>query len=208
MFSLGDQIVIEPDGTLIDVFHYGQGSGRDDPNASLQGFMRSTDGGTTWSPPKVISTDPVTAPVDPNTGFPLRTGSDIGGSFPDAAVDPSSGKLYVVWEDNRFSGGAHDDIAMSTSTDEGKTWSQPVKVNQTPVSVPAFTPMVSVLPNGIVAVAYYDLRNDPGNPSTLLTDYFIADSHDGGATFSETRITPTSFDDTFAPIARGYFLGD
>jgi hypothetical protein len=148
--------------------------------------------------------------VDPNTGFPMRTGADIGGGLPDIAVDAGSGKLYVVWEDSRFSG-THNDIAMSTSSDEGRSWSAPVKVNQTPVNVLAFTPSVDVLPNGTVGITYYDLRNDPGNPSTLLTDYFIADSHDGGATWSEARITPTSFDDTIAPLApasRGYFLGD
>ena len=118
------------------------------------------------------------------------------------------GRLYVVWEDSRFSG-THNDIAMSTSNDEGRTWTNPVKVNQTPVPALAFTPGVDVLPNGTVAVAYYDLRNnDPTQPTTLFTDNFIADSHDGGVTWSEARLTPTSFDDTFAPVSRGYFLGD
>jgi hypothetical protein len=83
-----------------------------------------------------------------------------------------------------------------------------VKVNQTPVSVVAFTPSVSVLPNGTVGVAYYDIRNDTGNPSSLLTDYFFADSPTGTAPWSERRVTTSSFDDTFAPISRGYFLGN
>ena len=208
IFSIGNQIVVEPDGTLIDVFHYGKGSGIDQPNASLQGVMRSTDGGKHWSPPITISNNPVTNDVDPDTLFPLRTGADIGGGIPDIGVDPGSGKLYVVWEDSRFSG-THNDIAMSTSSNEGKTWTTPVKVNQTPVPVLAFTPVVDVLPDGTVAVTYYDLRNNTPDPGTLLTDYFIADSHDGGGTWSEARLTPpTSFDDTTAPISRGYFLGD
>jgi hypothetical protein len=207
IFSIGNQIVVEPDGTLIDVFHYGKGSGLDQPNASLIGIMRSTDGGNSWSSPIEVSNNPVTNDVDPNNGTPLRTGADVGGGIPDIAVDPHSGKLYIVWEDSRFSG-THNDIAMSTSTDEGKTWSTPIKVNQTPVPVLAFTPAVDVLPGGTVGVTYYDIRNDPGSASSLLTDYFLADSSDGGATWSETRITPSSFDDTFAPISRGYFLGD
>lgn len=186
--SIGNQIVVEPDGTLIDVFRYGKGSGRDQPNASLIGIMRSTDGGNHWSPPTAVSNNPVTDDVDPNNVVPLRTGADVGGGIPDIAVDPHSGRLYVVWEDSRFSG-THNDIAMSTSTDEGKTWSTPIKVNQTLVPVLAFTPAVDVLANGTVSVAYYDIRDDPGNPSSLLTDYFLADSTDGGATWSETRIT-------------------
>jgi hypothetical protein len=135
--------------------------------------MRSTDGGAHWTPPIEISNNPVVNDVDPNNGVPMRTGADIGGGLPDIAADPGSGKLYVVWEDSRFSG-THNDIAMSTSTDEGKTWSPPVKVNQTPKPVLAFTPNVHVLPNGTVGVTYYDIRNDPGLSSSPLTDYFIA----------------------------------
>ena len=39
--SIGNQIVVEPDGTLVDVFQFGKGSGRDAAQASLQGVMRS-----------------------------------------------------------------------------------------------------------------------------------------------------------------------
>jgi Neuraminidase (sialidase) len=206
MFTIGNQIAVLPDGTLVDVFHYGKGSGRDQPNASLTGVARSTDGGTTWSMPIRISNNPVANDVDPDTGFPLRTGADIGGGLPDIAVDPHSGALYVVWEDSRF-GGTHNDIVLSKSTDGGQTWSAPKKINQTPSPVEAFTPMVDVLPNGTVAVTYYDIRNNTPAPG-LDTDYFVVISHDGGATWQESRITPASFDDTTAPVSRGYFLGD
>jgi Neuraminidase (sialidase) len=206
MFTIGNQIAVLPDGTLVDVFHYGKGSGQDQPNASLTGVARSTDGGKTWSKPIRISNNPVVNDVDPDTGTPLRTGADIGGGLPDIAADPGSGALYVVWEDSRFSG-THNDIALSKSTDGGLTWSAPQKVNQTPSPVEAFTPMVDVLPDGTVAVTYYDIRNNTPAPG-LATDYFVAVSHDGGATWQESQITPASFDDTTAPVARGYFLGD
>ena len=71
----------------------------------------------------------------------------------------------------------------------------------------AFTPAVDVLPTGTVAVTYYDIRNNTPAPG-LLTDYFVVHSHNGGATWSESRITPTSFDDETAPVSRGYFIGD
>ena len=139
----------------------------------------------------------------------MRTGADVGGGIPDIAADPVSGALYVVFEDSRFSGGTHNDIALSKSKDAGLTWSAPIKVNQTPNGALAFTPSVDVLPNGTVGVTYYDLRNNTPDPNTLPTDYFIGHSHNGGATWdAEARITPVSFDDTTAPVARGLFLGD
>ena len=207
MFTIGNQIVVEPDGTLIDVFHFGKGSGIAAPNASFTGVARSTNGGANWSKPIVVSNNPVANDVDPDTGFPLRTGADIGGGLPDIAVDPSSGALYVVWEDSRF-GVTYNDVVMSKSTDDGRTWSSPKKVNQTPPGVEAFTPMVDVLADGTVAVTYYDIRNNTPNPSVLETDAFVVVSHDGGSTWDESRITPVSFDDTTAPVSRGYFLGD
>ena len=138
----------------------------------------------------------------------MRTGADIGGGLPDIAVDPGSGALYVVWEDSRFSG-THNDIALSKSIDGGRTWSTPVKVNQTPNGALAFTPAVDVLPNGTVGVTYYDLRNNTSDPATLpdrlLHRALARRRRDVGG---EARITPTSFDMDTAPFARGLFLGD
>jgi BNR repeat-like domain len=203
--TIGNQLVVLPNGTLVDVYVYFKGVGG--PNQSLEGVQRSTDGGATWSKPIEITNNTVTRVVDPETGVPLRTGSDIGGGLPDIATDPRTGALYVVFEDNRFSGGAHNDIALSKSMDGGLTWSAPVKVNQTTGGATAFTPSVDVLPNGTVAVTYYDWRNN--TPAAgLPTDEFVAVSSNGGTTFTEQRVTPTSFDVENAPVARGYFLGD
>jgi hypothetical protein len=50
--------------------------------------------------------------------------------------------MYVVWQDGRFTGRAA--IALSRSTDGGRSWSTPIKVNQTPLlgnlNDQAFTP--------------------------------------------------------------------
>lgn len=205
--TIGNQIGVLPDGTLVDVFLYFKGLGG--PNQSIEGVERSTDGGATWSKPITITNNTVTPVRDPDTGTPLRTGSDIGGGLPDIAVDPSSGNLYAVYEDNRFSGGDHDDIALSKSTDGGRTWSDPIKVNQSPSGITAFTPDVDVLPNGTVAVTYYDWRHNTPDPNTLPTDQFVVVSHNGASSFEpEARVTPTSFDTATAPNARGFFLGD
>ena len=93
-------------------------------------------------------------------------------------MDSATGALYVVWSDARFSGRAHDDVALSRSTDGGLTWSAPVKVNQTTNNAAAFTPSVHVAGDGTVAVTYYDFRNNTP-VAGALTDYWIAHCHAG-----------------------------
>lgn len=204
LFTTGNQIAVLPDGTLIDVFALERGSGlQPSPNQFTESLMRSTDKGLTWSRVINISTDRSVGVFDPDTGFPVRTGAGL----PDVAVDPSNGTIYAVWSDSRFSGGVRDDVAFSKSTDGGLTWSAPIKVNQTPVPVAAFTPSVEVAADGTIGVSYYDFRNNTPAPGAL-TDAFIVHSHDGGATWTENRLTPASFDIEQAPVSRGYFLGD
>jgi hypothetical protein len=61
----------------------------------------------------------------------------------------------------------------------------------------------------VVAVTYYDFRNNTSDPNTLWTDYFIVHSHNHGLTWgNEARITSTSFDMKTAPFAGGFFVGD
>jgi hypothetical protein len=204
LFTIGNQIAVLPDGTLVDVFELFHGSGvQPSPNQFTESLMRSTDKGQTWSGVIDISTDRSVAVRDPDTGAPVRAGEGL----PDVAVDRSNGTLYVVWSDSRFSGGLRDDVALSKSIDGGHTWSGPTKVNQTPVPVAAFTPSVEVAADGTVGVFYYDFRKNT-SAAGALTDAFLAHSHDGGITWAENRLTPISFDIEQAPVARGYFLGD
>jgi hypothetical protein len=137
----------------------------------------------------------------------------------EAAVDPNSGAIYVVWQDSSF--GPRSSIALSRSTDGGLTWSTPIKVNATPTNIPlgnqqAFTPNVSVNNAGAVAVSYYDFRNSTvDGGATTPTDAWVVHCHaateDCAASSSwdeENRTTDTSFDSRQAPVARGFFLGD
>jgi hypothetical protein len=208
MFTEGNVVAVLPDGTLLDVFEAGKGSGvQPNPNPFTESLMRSTDKGSTWSRVIDISTDQSVGVSDPDTGAPVRTGAGL----PSVAVAPD-GTVYVAWADSRFSGGARDDIALSKSTDGGLSWSEPVKVNKTPAPVAAFGPAVDVSANGTVAVTYYDFRNNTSDPATLPTDDWIVYSTDGGTTFGdEQRLTPASFDMDSAPVApasRGHFVGD
>lgn len=223
--TIGNQVVVLPDGTLINGFNRIQAvSNRDKLRGYNVEIIRSADQGQTWSAPIHINRLLVSEVTDPEAGAscpnpaeagacPVRTGDII----PDFAVDRSSnpktrGNLYAVWMDARFNDGTHDDIVLSRSTDGGRSWSEPVVVDKTPRGVDAFTAAVDVDATGRVAVSYYDFRNDvpdvPGN-RMLSTDFWVTHSDDGGKTFpDENRLTPTSFDMRTAPYARGYFVGD
>ena len=207
-FAIGNQIVVLPNGTLVDVFNLGKGSGIQPSDQYFEAVIRSTDKGLTWSDPIIISKDMSVAVTDPDTGAQVRTGAGL----PDIAVDRSTGTLYVVWADGRFSNGAHDDVALSGSTDGGLTWSPPIKVNQTTNNSAAFTPSVFVAANGTVGVTHYDFRNN--TPAAgVPTDYWLircpstSTNCVSPAGWSETHVAG-SFDMETAPIARGYFLGD
>jgi hypothetical protein len=228
--TIGNQIVVLPDGTLVDGFNYirgsnGQGIARGD-NAAV---IFSTDHGMTWSStPTIIANmgdtgvrdpEPVNCLGDNTPSTPcllVRTG-DI---LPDFAVDAHSGSpgtMYAVWQSHQtatVAGNPVDDtILISRSTDGGHVWSPPVKVNHTTSGKQAFTASVHVAANGDVAVTYYDFRNDTPGDAALSTDYWIVHHHasdpfDSAHFSDESRITPASFNMRTAPYAIGYFLGD
>jgi BNR repeat-like domain len=202
IFTLGNQIGVLPDGTLVDIFANFRGSGRQpSDNQSFQAVMVSRDAGSHWSPPIKIANDVFADTLDPDNGHPVRAGNDI----PDLAVDPRNGTIYAVWADGAFGGGASTNVSLSISTDGGHKWSAPMKVNKSPAGVSAFTPSVAVSSDGTVGVSYYDFRN---NTPGLRTDVWFVQSHDGGKTWTEGDQIGGPFDIATAPDAGGYFLGD
>lgn len=210
-FTIGNQIAVLPDGTLVDAFFLIRGSGvQPSLNQYREAVIISRDKGETWSQPIIVDRHVVAPVTDPDTGQAHRTGDII----PDVAVDTGTGAMYLAWQDGRFTGRAA--IALSRSTDGGRTWSTPIKVNQTPplgnLNDQAFTPSVHVAADGTVGVSYYDFRFNTAGGGTA-TDHFLAHCHAACTSAAswvgnETRVTPTSFDSRRAPVARGFFLGD
>jgi hypothetical protein len=208
--TIGNAIVVDPaTGRLYDFFTVFQSTGS--PNFIPRGlsisFVTSDDGGATWSDPSTVASEQVANDVDPNTGAQLRTAEEL----PSVAIDPRAsggGRLYVVWEDSRFTGGAFNQVVISTSSDAGRTWSSPAVVS-TVTGKPAFTPTVAVNSAGSVAVTYYDLRNlAANNKDTLPTDLWLKTSPAGGGQFGADTHIAGSFDLLAAPFAGGFFLGD
>ena len=194
--TIGAQVVVLPNGDLLDMFVV---FGLTSADVTV---ARSHDRGTTWSAPMVVGSLGTIGVVDVKTGEAVRTGDII----PDIAVDRESGRVYVAWQDARFSGFQRDGIVLAHSDDDGTTWSSATQVNAAP-NVQAFTASVDVTDDGTVGVTYYDFRNDTTDPATLLTDTWLATSRNGGRTWSERRLGD-SFDMRTAPDAGGFFVGD
>jgi hypothetical protein len=229
--TIGNVIVVDPrTGTLYDffdqIFNTGSNAGGN-PNGQHGfnvAFQKSTNEGATWTAPHVISALRSVGVADPNNVNPIpnpdgsfsppapfRTGDII----PEPAIDPRTGALYMVWQDSRFSG--FDEIAISTSTNGGDTWSTPKRVN-TPNGEPAFTASVAVTDSGTsgmpgsVGVTYYQLSNT--SQGSAPTTYFIKAV--AGSAFASTSIDSSvaattiagPFNMLDAPFAGGYFTGD
>jgi hypothetical protein len=199
--TISNQLVVLPDGTLVDLFLHLTNLSQVVPDRGLE-IATSQDHGATWSAPIAIAAAEDVGVFDKDASVAVRGGDFI----PDIAVDPKAGILYVAWEDGRFSGGDHEGIALSVSVDKGQTWSTPAQVNGV-ASVPAFEPKVSVTSTGVVGVLYADLRNDKAGDGAFTTSYWLATSTDHGVHFTETQVG-ADFDLRGANFVGLYFLGD
>jgi len=118
IYSVGynscNQIVVLPDGTLVDVFTFFNAA----TGTTSVEVLESSDKGDTWFGPFMVSSDEAMGVVDARTQASVRTGTGI----PSTAVDPISGTIYMVWDDARFSGNQLEGIAFSKSSSSAPGW--------------------------------------------------------------------------------------
>jgi hypothetical protein len=217
--TIGNVIVVDPrTGTLYDFFDLILSTGPKAPRGTNVAFLSSTDGGNTWSGPTIVSSLLTVGVSDPNNVDPRTNTAPVslrtGDLTPEPAIDPLTGQLYVVWQDSRFNGGSFDEVAISTSTNGGKTWSAPKRVNS-PSGHAAFTPSVAVNSAHTVGVSYYqwEVSTSLGSEPTVyrlkqLTPAQVAAT---SATTLEAVAATTvlgPFNMLDAPFASGYFTGD
>lgn len=158
-------------------------------------YVRSTDGGRTFTAPQ---------PIDP--------GNQRADRPPLLAADPKSNALYMVWyanadANNMVQGFQGDlEIFFRSSDDGGRGWSERVTLNDdqrgpNPTgAVHQVDPGLSLAPNGRIDVAWYDARYSPKvdlstNTERGFQEVFYTSSTDGGRTFTpNVRITDRSID--------------
>lgn len=174
-------------------------------------LRRSLDSGQTWSAPIKIATRLDT--------WGTQDGSRGPGTFRKPpmntlAVDPLTGKLYCVYFDttNIVNGNRNLDLYLTTSTNQGSTWSTPKIINSdaNPPGDQMF-PWLEVDRTGRLHLHFFDTRNTVQNDGVAngMYDNYYAYSDDGGATWSEVRLTPNSWNCNDDGLDRGQqFLGD
>jgi hypothetical protein len=197
--TIGNQIVVLPGDVLLDVFT--QLSDLSSSGSAALAAVSSSDHGTSWSAPLPITSVDAVSTLDPLGNQPVRDAANLF-----SVAVSAGGTIYIVWQDARFSGGQYNGIAMTQSSDGGQSWSTPVQVNADHAT-PAFTPTVTVRADGLLAITYYDFRNDV-TPGAALADYWLVTSSDG-STFKEAHLSGP-FNLELAPDAsgEGLFLGD
>jgi hypothetical protein len=99
----------------------------------------------------------------------------------DRSNGPHRGRAYLIYSDAFDDATPTLNVFLRHSDDGGKTWSAPVRVDDDPTNRTKFFPKMAVdQSTGILAIAWYDARNDA---TDLRTDIFTTVSLDGGLSF-------------------------
>jgi hypothetical protein len=152
----GRQPVIATNGTIVGLV-----MGRDDGVY----FARSSDGGRTFS-------EPVRVARPATLALGLRRGPRIA---------MAAGAIVITAIVGERGGGADGDLVAWRSTDEGRTWSSGIRVNDAIGSAREGLHDLAAGGPNLLAVAWLDLRSKG-------TRIYTAISQDGGRTWSANRL--------------------
>ncbi len=206
--TIANQIIVTPTGVVIDFFT------EIDPTGNIRiGLIHSINKGLAFRQPRYAADILSLGTLTPDAQQPVRDASILF----DVAVDRQNGNLYLVWQDFRLQ--EIEEVAFSMSTDGGNTWSNPLRINKTPINrnllrEQAFLPSIEAGAGGKLAVTYYDFRFDKDNGREATDHWAIFcdpsrnDCRSAASWGNEVRLTTASFDYLNAPVAGGLFLGD
>ena len=173
--GIGTLPLVLPNGDLGIVFTTIAGpppvrpEGESQADAGKLVYTFSAGAGTVPFPGALGFSPIVTIEDDLSNGVRAQRASD---GLPTADVDPTSGRIYVAWDDGRFradtpKASQENDIVYSYS-DDGVQWTPAARVNrpakQTKLSknaVDHFNPMLGVGKNGTLHIAYLQRKEGP-----------------------------------------------
>ncbi len=213
----GCNIAVGPAGEVYVTWITGMGT-----TSQAIHVRKSTDGGGTFGTDATVATPARSgdATASASCGRRALDANIRVADFPVIAADHSggafNGSVYIAYSGDPDGTGADEaDVFVTRSPanpgaplagDPGVSWSTPVSITKAPsVTSNADTttndnwlPAIAVSPsNGTTEVIFYDRRNDTtstdGDPANTRIDVFKAISTDGGVTWTNRRITPTSF---------------
>ncbi len=184
----GGCVTVGPDHAVCVFFFDGSNAA-----GNVIAMRKSTDQGQTFSAKVTVATLQNT-----NTWGDLGLTDATGKlfktpDFPKAAVNPATGALYVVYDDQAI-GPDKGDVFFKQSTDGGTTWSAPVKLNDDITTNDQWQPTIAVTPNGKeVGVFWYDRRLDPADQA--IDRYGVIGTVSGSAVAfgPNFRVTDQSF---------------
>ena len=212
VFTQFSSIAVDANGNVhVDFYGYK----KNDDNLALWHSV-STDGGQTFSTPNRISYVYFKLPLFTPDSLGPDTIPGINKSrlypSPYMAAD-KEGNIYATWTafGVETHGATLSDIYLSKSSDNGTTWSAPIKVNDDGLNT-AHNYYSSITTNGLneVVVSWYDRREDtdPLNPP-YPAYYYYGLSTDGGQTFQNVKVSTVATD--FAHVGdknQGFGIGE
>ena len=178
--QVATDLLVRDDGAVVLPFlvNYGRVPGPEEVYRGRRWTLVSGDGGKSWTGP---------FPVAGNLQYGNRSwdlammGLGGGGLAQDLSDGPHDGSIYMTWA-ALLDG--HLQIVLTRSVDGGRSWSEPVRVNDGGPESNHSTPAVAVNYEGLVLVSWNDRRHDP---EELCFRHYVALSADGGRSFGPGR---------------------
>ncbi|MGC9395186.1 MAG: carboxypeptidase regulatory-like domain-containing protein [Anaerolineae bacterium] len=166
-------------------------------------MARSTDGGATWNPitnPMSDEVNPRDATASTNCGRPALNGDIRYFPYPQIAVDHNSNVHAVYsYDPDGYDYGDVVNVYYRRSTDQGATWENEIRVNDTWTWTDQFFPTLAVGETGAIGIFWYDRRLDSSN---VMYDRYMALSRDAGITFEANQ----RISDESSPVTHDAYL--
>ena len=221
LFVQGSQVAVDARGKVYVAWEFYAAD-----NVTREIRIRKSDGEDNTFGPKVKVSDVVCSGDCSVLQGGFRADLDLQSMAVDRSATPTKGNVYIAWHDSRFvqfpdlasptGFYGYADALVSASSNGGKTWSAPVRINQNVEPLPngrgtdQYMPGVAVDKTGRVASCFYDRRLDSSN---FFFNRFCAVSTDGAQTWADSRQTrfssaPFHATDTFIqPLYMGDYDG-